>query len=281
MTTTDTTSTNDDGQGGAPVGATSETLSPLESMERRLADAFDDEGAGRESDDDDGVDWDNLTYRDGKRLEKELKADRERWRPVRDVFDGLNENDAAVILQTVAKMRQDPAAAAADFAKMAQVLGWSPEQTAAAADAVDQATGEQDDPNRPLTVAEYQALEAERAAAAATERTVAQMRAQITDLGYDLDADEGSAEQARAAALIGLASSLDGDIAQAHQRMQELEQQAIDRYIAGKRADAARPGTVGTQGTGPSSERKVETTADAYQAMNSRLDAAFGPEKRR
>lgn len=279
MTATEPTT---DGEDAAPIiGATSETLSPLESMERRLSDAFDGDDEGGDSGDaGDGIDYGNLTYRDGKKLEQELKADRERWRPFSDTFGSMNENDAAVILRTVQKMQTDPAGAAADFATIAQVLGWTPEQTAAVTEAAADSVGD-DDEDRPLTVAEYRAMEAERSRAAETEREVGRMRAEIAELGYDLDAAEGSAQQARTAALISLATSLDGDIAKAHQQMQLIEQQANDQYIAGKRADAARPGTVGNQGTGPSSERRVETTADAEAAMNARLDAAFGPERRR
>lgn len=269
---------------------------PEQAAGARIAEFYDnpDRAAAAGDDDlddlDDDRDYDNISYRDGKKLEAELKADREKWRPYRETFETMHPTDADAIMQTVALMRSDPAAAAEQFRRFAEILGGGVQVSPPGTDAAQSPTSgvtapaaeaPDAEPDRPLTRAELDAefdrREHDRAQAQATEQITAEIRA----LGYDPDASVDTDEYLEFAQFLAVAQALDGDLNAAHERMGQLGQKRVDRYVEAKRADARRPAAAGAQGTGPSTERVLETIADAEASMNARLDSAFGPPRRR
>ena len=268
---------------GALAAPDEPVVSPEDAAEARIAAYYDADrdDDDLDDDDDDGDDADDMPYRDAKKLRAELKADRERWRPYEETFGGLNEQDAAALRHAATLLQTDPKAAAALFAKFAEVL--TPAEQAAVDQAVADAGGDDD---RPLTAAEVDARLDARLAAERSETEIERhkiaMLAEIRELGYDPDSEDED-EQLRFQQLVAVAGTLDGDIAGAHERLERQVQKAIDSYLDGKRADARRPTSGAAQGTGPSEQRVLESMADAEAAANARLDAAFGvqPSRRR
>jgi hypothetical protein len=125
-------------------------------------------------------------------------------------------------------------------------------------------------------------LLAERENQVLARQAEAEVRTEIVNLGYDLDAPEGSDAQLELAQFLAIAQALDGDLGKAKEKMDQLHQAKIDAYLAGKRADAQRPTPVGAHGAGPApQERPLVTMEDAAAARDARLEAAFGPARRR
>lgn len=266
-------------------------------------------------DDLEGIDFSNLNYRDGKRIESELKKQRERFKPFADAFGGLDDDkrsaavealsglgaEAGDLLPFVASMnandRQALFAAYSAFLKSpaegyeafrritdaaAAAAGIDPAAQAPAVAPVTPAgtPPPDDDPDRPITRRELEEREQARTEQAARETAEHaaqdQMLAQMRDLGYDHGSSDPE-KKAEADELIWLAAyRTEGDVKKADALLKARNQRVIDGYVNGKKADASRPGAPETGAT-PSGQVPPEQV-DPDAAMRARLDTHLGPD---
>lgn len=253
-----------------------------------------------------GFDFNNLSYADGKKLEKEIQKDRQRYRPyeqafssldddardallraapglgpdlaaITGVFSDLHAGDRQVILDTLQLFATDPVAAGERFQKIADVLssqGVTPEVPAP--------TGDGGEDDEPMTRAEMRAMFAERDQQAAQQRAVDDqyqaIRSEMVGLGYDPNSEDEH-EQRKVLFLLAAAASLDNNIAKAHEVVQGYTQGEIDAFVKGKSADAARP-PAPTAGASPSGQQPILTLEDARSAAAARLEGVLGPSSR-
>lgn len=262
------------------------------------------------------VDFDNLTYRDGKRLREQLTAQKDRYKPFEQAFGGLEDADrqaavealsglgaeAAPLLGLVAGMPTqdrnmllgayqeflaDPAKGAESFRAIYEAAARSAGIDPAAAPVAPEpapvapppAAGD-DDLDRPITMRELQAQqEAARAEAQieqAQQESQREMLAKVRDLGYDPDSTDPDT-RAGADEVIWLAAyRTAGDIDKAHAIVETRRQSIIDGYVNGKRANAQRPAAPET-GTATSSATPPGKQ-DPLAASRARLDAELGPD---
>lgn len=201
---------------------------------------------------------DTFTREYVEKIRREAASYRERAKPFSEAFDGISEEDREVFLQMAKAYKEDPRAAAEYFEQVTQGLK---EQFA---EAVAQA---EDDLNRPLTLAEYNRLQAEHAEKAAQEAEIARIEKTAQDMGYDLQSPEYTT-------LLTIASRLpDGDIAKAHEKLESMFQSRIDAYIAKMAEQAEAAPAVPAGGTQPSSERQIHNFGDARSAVEARIAA--------
>ena len=258
----------------------------------------------------------DLLYRDAAALRAEIKASREKWKPVEQSFGQLDEQYRDIVLDGVAELGPQAAAALGILAQMPpdarlailqgldQLLvdptaaagtfrGWadtlSPAEQAAVVEQVQQQaaavnetraeTGEQ-----PLTIDDVNRLVEERLyeqqQVQEIENAASNILTHVNTLGYDLNSDD-PAVRAEAAVLIEMAKGLpDGDpitrLGQAHAHLTARNDKIIASYLEGKRADAQRVTPAADIGTGPSNSRQPQSFDEAGTAAEARLDALFG-----
>lgn len=250
-----------------------------------------------------------MSMREARKLREENADYRRQWQPFERAFGELDEADQHRILGRAPNLGADLALITDAFADLApsdrQIIAnvvasipHAPEQAADALLAIaeelrkdpnapaDPDPGYDDDPDEPkyLTEAQFETrLRSfmDQARLDAEERThVEGIQRELTELGYDLESDD-LVMQARCEAVLALARRLDGDITKAHETLSEgITQKSVDEFVAEKAADADRPLPPGA-GAPASGERQLETLDDSQGAMNSRLDAVFGPPRRR
>lgn len=200
---------------------------------------------------------------------------------IQAAYPQLSTEDRATVADIVGGIASDPQGSVELIRQAAALLrGDEAPPAAEGAPAEGEATTDEfgfalDDPQRPLTQAEFdrriqehdQQRENERAQADASQAILTEMK----ELGYD-PASQDLIQAARAEALIGMARRLpNGSIADAHVEMQKWEQSIIDQYASGKLANV-RPQLPGDSAS-PSGERVLESLDDGTAAMTERLRA--------
>lgn len=263
-----------------------------------------------------GIDFENLNYRDGKAIEKELKTQRERYKPFEQAFKGLEDtdrqaavegitklgdqaapilglvsgmhpNDRAVVLSAYTDFLEDPAKGAAAFRAIAESIEPSPGGTGTPpagggvpAGSAPPAAGEED-LDRPLSMREFQEMQQQQQVAQQQEQAVAEATQRITTeaagLGYAPNPTDEVADY-RFRELMGLvATRTNGDVKAADAALKARDQAIIDGYIASKRADAQRPAA---PETGTASSGQTDGAAiPPMEKARARLDAELGPDR--
>lgn len=230
----------DDGAGAATAVVPEAPASPEGSARARIDAAVEggmrDEGAGQPEvapvvpgaegtpapggeEDFPGIDFDNLTYRDGKRLREQLTAQKDRYKPIEQAFGALPDDERAAALESLgslgasapetiglvagmaaqdrdllfgayAQAIADPGAGAQEFLRIAQALATGAGITldpaaaapAPAPDAAAPPAGQPatgDDLDRPMTRREFQAEQQRLAAERTTGEAEAAAQQQI------------------------------------------------------------------------------------------------------
>lgn len=271
--------------------------------------------------------FDQLGYRDGKKLETEIRRARETFRPLNDAFGALSDEARANLLQvapelgddlvllgqvgaglhpedrqfftdTMQLMASDPQRAAEQLARGAEIIRQSYAQQAAGgappppggqpmpewAQGNGQPQGE--GATAPLTEADFQRLYEENRQkddyAHEVKRQEEEILRQAKELGYAPNSKD-PVDDGRFAELIHLAGrpEIKGDLAKAHEIIQESDQRRIDAFVAAKAADAGRPGAPAVVGGSPAQPRALETLQDAADAARDRIAAVMGPDRNR
>lgn len=251
---------------------------------------------------------DDIPYRDASALRSDLARARDRYRPFEQAFAGIDPSSlqqlgdtferlgayGPQVLNGLAQMadgdRDYMAAAiealssgtpearadvAARFFEAAEFLNGGTMDPGDIPDPLDP-TPAVDPMDRPMTLRELEAWNAEQTQARLEADAVAEITREIRDLGYNPDSND-PVEAGRVAQLLEIARrDPDGSIQEAHKAVQAERQRIIDEYVSGKTADAGRaPAPDG--GAQPAPERPVETMDDAEAAMRARLEATLGP----
>lgn len=251
---------------------------------------------------------DDMPYRDAKKLRDELSAARDEWKPYADAFGGLDADTRSKVLGAGTTLGADLALISDSFsdlhpddrrtlAAIVQTISTDPEAAAGmlaeAADALRGGPapvvepGDEPDPDEPVTRADLDRMMTEareEREAADLERATNQqydlILTEARDLGYDPTSTDPD-EQDRFTMLLSLAQgNPDGNLKDAHARIEAREQKVRDEYAETKREDSRRPQSP-SAGASPTDEKVLETMDDAGAAMNARMDAAFGPRQPR
>lgn len=210
-------------------------------------------------------------------------------------FALLHPDDRAALASIIQGISVDPATAADDLVRAADAIRAAVDPDAAAAaekgdiedlDAAGDLGEFEDedqeydlnDPNAPMTMGRFNAMMEAAAAEQAEQQMVNEVVNELRELGYDPESED-QREQVRTEAVLAMARRLDGNLAEAHAALQAWEQGNVDQYVNGRRADAQRPLPPGA-GAPPTQERVLETLDDAASAMDARLDAEYGPQRR-
>jgi hypothetical protein len=265
--------------------------------------------------DDATPDLGNIPYRDGKKLEADIKRAREAFRPYREAFgtfddaqrDALLEaapdlgTDLVTFAQAARTMHPEDRAWFTDVMTLAQSNPVQAAEMLAGAAAmlrgestpdpsIDPFTpgGEPQQPpgdDAPMTRAEFlaemQRRETEAEDRRARDDFMAGFTTKARELGYDPQATT-EADVLRWNSLLDAASRTGGDIDKAHEAVAAWEQAAIDRFVAAKQADANRPGAPVDTGTPPvQAETELSPFEEGRARMLARLDGSLGPDPRR
>lgn len=260
-----------------------------------------------------GIDFENLNYRDGKAIEKELKNQRERYKPfeqavgalpdadrqaavesltrlgdqaapILGLVSGMHPNDRAVVLSAYTDFLEDPAKGAAAFRAIADSIapaGVDPSATGAPAPAGAAPEAGASDDDEPLTKGDWARMQAEQQAQQQQDRVVAEATQRITtqaaELGYAPSTTDQVADDRFVELMNLVATRTNGDVKAADAALKARDQAIIDGYIASKRADAQRPAApeTGTASSGQTDGNQV----DPMEKARARLDAEFGPDR--
>lgn len=257
--------------------------------------------------DPDNLDFGHINYRDGKRLEQQIKAQRERFKPFVDTVGALpddqreaalealqtpdvlgfvhamNPNDRQVLLGIYQQFLTDPAAGAEAFRALADQI--APAGAAPGSPTTPPAGAPPDgtppaDPDAPMTRAEFEAWnrqQADQAEQAKAEQAAVQtMYAEMKTLGYDPESSEPAKKDEADEVIWQAAHRTGGDLKAADAVLKARRQAIIDGYVKGKTADAATPGTpeTGQSPSGSTPPGKVDPKA----AMEARLESEYGPD---
>lgn len=266
------------------------------------------------------LDLGNLQYRDGARLQRDIAAARDRFKPFNDAFGSLSDEqrtqllesaptlgadlatfgqvatqlhaeDRAWMFQVMDLMATDPVRAGEMLAAGAETLRGAlapagapaPDAGGAAPPAWPDDDGQDLPPEqRPVTRGDLDQWAQQRDYAAQVHQEESAILAKARELGYSPDSQEPF-DRDRFQSLISFAGQPEvaGDLDKAHLLLEQRDQAIIDRFVAGKQADASRPGAPADAGAPPADVRELSTTEDARAAMNNRLDATLGPDPRR
>lgn len=257
--------------------------------------------------DPDKLDFENLNYRDGKKIEQQLRSQRERYKPYADAVGalpedqrqvalealqnpdvlgfvhGMNPNDRQVLLGIYQQFLTDPAAGAEAFRALADQIApagtpASPSGTPPAG--APPADGAPPDPDAPMTRAEFDEYNRQQAQTAeqakAEQAAVATMYAEMKTLGYDPESSDPVKKDEADEVIWQAAHRTGGDLKAADAVLKARRQAIIDGYVNGKKADAGTPGTpeTGQSPSGSTPPGKVDPRA----AMEARLEANLGPD---
>lgn len=263
------------------------------------------------------LDLENLQYRDGARIAKEIASARDRFKPFNDAFGGLNDDqrnalienaptlgsdlatfsalapqlhpdDRAYMMRAMELMATDPARAAQMLAEGATLIqqafpGAAPAPAAPAAEPNPwDPPAELPPEEQPLTRADLERELAAREYQGEVKRAEDDIRARAKELGYDPES-ANPADDARFRTFIAMAGrpEVNGDLDRAHALMGEMDQAIIDRFVQAKSADAERPGAPVTGAAPAQPPQAMDTLDDARAAANLRLDSVLGPDPRR
>jgi hypothetical protein len=211
-----------------------------------------------------------------EKIRHEAAEYRTKYAPYRDTFEGASPEQQTYLLDVNRLILTDPAAAAAELRELASILGGTPDEIQ---EAVEQFASDEPvvaDDDKPLTLAEWKAIQAQEAAKAEREAGVQAIIAEANSLGYAHgDADE----YGDTAALLYIAShKTGGDLAKAHelrsQRFAEAVQAEVDKQIEEIRSGARKWAPVSQGGAAAPAEAadSPKTFADARKRARARQD---------
>jgi hypothetical protein len=231
-----------------------------ESVEPEVVDA--PEAEAPEADPFENAEVETFDRKYVQKLRDEAASHRTKAKNYEQAFDGWDESDQQVWLETVQLARLDPKAGADRLRQITDLLagGATPEEAAAEVDA--KAEGDDEKPEF-LTKAEVDKLLKERDDNAEVERRVQAIEAKAGALGYEKDSPSHTQ-------LLVLARDVyKGDLDKAHEAIQAERQKVIDSYLAEKAKDADAHVPVG-RGAAPASDVKK---IDGFKASRSSLES--------
>lgn len=192
-------------------------------------------------------------------LRREAAGYRTKAQPYEETFGVYTDEDRQVWMEAAKLVANDPKAGAEYLENIVKALKAS-QEAAPASDPADE--------NRPLTVAEFNKLQAEAKAEAAQTAEISRIEKQATDLGYDTESHHYTT-------LLTVASRLpSGDIAEAHKVLEAEKQAYRDSIIAELQATAdGSPRVPSGAATAPSGEKQIKTFKDAAAAAEARISA--------
>lgn len=210
---------------------------------------------------------------------KKLRAQAARYRTERNehdakikaLYDGIEDpSDVEFLVGMLRKLNDDPASTAKDFEDIAKRIR---EATGIEVDATD--LQEEPEADKPLTRADLEQIERERAIEAATR----QIQAEANSLGYK----DGTPEYAQLIWLANNDKDAKGDLQKAHAKilgnLDAVKQAAVQEYIESVRAgNAAFPAISAPGGSGPAGSPNEGGPKDFKSASASalaRLEAAM------
>lgn len=175
-----------------------------------------------------------------------------------DVFERFDEPSRDVLLDLARTIADDPAAGAARMKELAALLEGTP------------AAEPEPDPNadKPLTRAEYDKIEADKATKAADAAEQAKIGAEVEGLGYTLGTRE------HFTLLWEASHNHKGDLPAAHKALEAERQGNIDAFLEQKRKDAEGTPTAGSGGGAPAHDSPIKDFASARRATEERAKAA-------
>lgn len=190
---------------------------------------------------------------------------RELEQKYQSVYDGFDDpEDVNYLIDLARKVYDDPASTAAEFEAIAKRI-----REATGVDITEDASDDSLDDiaeDKPLTMADLERIEHERAVEAA-ER---QIRAEASELGYDLNSHRGKA-------LLYIATNeTNGDLKAAHEKLEaereELKKAAIEEYLKNlEEQNGAFPPVSGGSGSAPAGSSNAHAPRDFKEASASAL----------
>lgn len=125
-------------------------------------------------------------------------------------------------------------------------------------------SGSEDDPNRPMTRAEYDAERTREADETAVQKEIAAIHSEAKELGLDPDAAAGTPDEFRFQRLLHLAATKGCDLKTAHEALEAEEQALVKRHLdsLAEKADQF-PSLTGNGGPGAPASDAPKTFADA------------------
>lgn len=239
--TPDVPAVPDQGSDGGDLGGSSLTApqeppaDPPAPADDAEPDVFDDEKVQ-------SFDRDYVTKLRGKeaRYRTELRETQEQWKPWQETLAALNPEEQGLARELVASILQG------DLARATEIIGRDALAEALGAPAVpDSAAGAPADPNdAPLTRAEAERMWAEREAAQAKERELAEVFEHAEKLGYNPKSEPGTPEFGRWTMLVQHAQAA-GSLEAGHKALQAAEaaerQRIIDEYVASRSPGSPAP----------------------------------------
>lgn len=255
-------------EGGAPVPAPDTQPAP-EAPAGAPAPAA--EPASAEETFEQLIELEQLTPAQAKKLRSEAKNLRERYTPFRDTFDGWDPEDVEGLLWLAQQYRLDPAAAAEHFLTVGKQLAEEFGNQGAPAP--------EEDPDRPMTVAEFRKWQEEQeqlSAHQSEQQIVSQLEAKANELGYKAGTPE-YVSLMYLATLDEKQGGSDGDLDKAHKILEARKQAIIDEYVEGRRRDAQQGlGKPSPGSPAVPAEREIKTDDQAKAALWARLRGMAG-----
>lgn len=193
-----------------------------------------------------------------EKLRQENAKHRTTAKAYTDAFEPFDETSREVLLDLARTIASDPIAGAARMKELAAAL----EGTVPAPP--------EPDPNadKPMTRAEYDKIEKEKADKAADAADQAKISAEVEGLGYTLGTRE------HFTLLWEASHNHKGDLDAAHKALEAERQGHIDTFLEQKRKDAEGTPTAGSGGSAPANDSPIKTLADARRATEEMAKAA-------
>lgn len=179
---------------------------------------------------------------------REAQAKVAEYEPLAGAFEGYSPEEAQGWQNFISQARVDPQGAIG--ALMQEGYGLDREGATALLDTIFEAggetaptpeapTGDPNDPNRPMTVAEFHAAQAEAEQQRHLEAEVGAVQHEAQGLGYDPSAVVGSPEEYRYTRLLHIAANnTAGDLSKAHEALVAEEQATVQSHLARMAAEA-------------------------------------------
>lgn len=181
------------------------------------------------------------------------------YEPYAELLGQYTDEDRAVWQEAMRKVAEDPRQGGEYLRQIADAL---------LAEQLEEREAEGED--RPLTIAEFNRMQAEAAAKAEEQANIERIEKQAAELGYDVSSHHYTT-------LLTVASRLpSGSIEEAHAVLEAEKQALRDKIIAELQAEAEDSPAAPNPGSGaaPTTERQLRTWQDAEMASKARLEAA-------
>jgi hypothetical protein len=210
-----------------------------------------------------------------------LRTAEEQLQGYNEAFAGLSESDRETLLQFTRTLAQDPMTAAEWMVEQGTTIR---EQAAAALQPEQPAGIEQydpNDPNRPLTIAEFQRLQAAQYEEAQRAQLISHWNREAARLGYNPmarpDAAEGPTAWLQFQQLVKMAEITGGNLEKAHNLLAQ-QSQAGAAQVLQQRVEQVRAQHVGVppsrvEGEGQAVE---ESSSQRWQRINDTVNQRLG-----